>query len=106
MSKKTKSSESMPPKVEILISGIGKNIQAARKKRRMSILELATNSNVSRNTITRLENGDSGVSLGVLGAVLWSLQLEEDLANIANPSNDTVGQSLSTQTKKGNKYDF
>ena len=48
----------------------------------------------SRASVQRVEGGDPSVSIGIYGAVLQALGLLEGLGQVADPSNDSVGQSL------------
>jgi hypothetical protein len=49
---------------------------------------------VGRNTITRLEKGDPGVSIGIYATALFVLGMAERLATLADISADDVGQAL------------
>lgn len=59
-----------------LIKRIGQNIQLARKNRKYSRAKLSSLAGIGESTLTRLENGDDGVSLGVLLAVLAVMRLD------------------------------
>jgi hypothetical protein len=50
----------------------------------------------SRSTLQRVEAGDTGVSIGIYAGVLLALSLLDGLAKIADISNDSVGQALSS----------
>lgn len=50
----------------------------------------------SRSTLQRVEAGDTGVSIGIYAAVLQALGLLDALSRIADISNDSVGQALSS----------
>lgn len=52
---------------------------------------------VGRNTITRLEKGDAGVSIGIYATVLFVLGMTDRLLTLADISVDEVGQSLDEQ---------
>jgi len=49
---------------------------------------------VSRDTLWRLERGDPTVALGTLATAMFVLQLQDQLAGLATPSNDTLALSL------------
>jgi len=53
--------------------------------------DMASRMFVTRKTLSRLENGDPGVSLAVLTSALWVLGLEKELSEIAVPEKDKVG---------------
>lgn len=50
----------------------------------------------TRVTLQRIEKGDPAVSIGIYAAVLQALGLLDGLANLADLSQDAVGQALST----------
>ena len=47
---------------------LGRQIQLARKRRGLTMQEMADRMFVTRKTLTRLESGDPGVSVGVLAS--------------------------------------
>ena len=66
----------------------------ARTRRRFTQEHLAGLVGISRETLGRLEQGDPGVSLAVLAGVLWALQLDHELEQVARPDKDVLGMSL------------
>lgn len=50
----------------------------------------------SRSTLQRVEAGDTSVSIGIYAAVLQALGLLDGLNQVADISNDRVGQALSS----------
>lgn len=50
----------------------------------------------SRSTLQRIEAGDTHVSIGIYASVLQALGLLDGLSQIADISNDRVGQSLAS----------
>jgi len=48
----------------------------------------------SRSTLQKIEAGDNTVSIGIYAAVLQALGLLEGLSQVADISNDSVGQAL------------
>ncbi len=91
MAKNTRSISSLPPKVAQVISRLGENIRIARKRRAMTLDDMASRVFVTRKTLSRLENGDPGVSMAVVASALWVLGLDKDLQGIADPEQDRVG---------------
>jgi len=55
---------------------------------------LAERVQISRTTLTKVEQGDPAVSLGIYAAVLFSLGLIDRLATLADPGLDAVGLQL------------
>ncbi|RAS04850.1 hypothetical protein SAMN05216328_12049 [Ensifer sp. YR511] len=50
----------------------------------------------SRSTLQKIEAGDTNVSIGIYAGVLHALGLLDGLSQIADISNDSVGQSLAS----------
>lgn len=50
----------------------------------------------SRSTLQKIEAGDTNVSIGIYAGVLQALGLLEGLSQIADISNDSVGQALAS----------
>lgn len=48
----------------------------------------------SRSTLQKIEAGDTSVSIGIYAGVLQALGLLDGLSQIADISNDSVGQAL------------
>ena len=55
---------------------------------------LAERAFISRNTLTRVEKGDPGVSMGIYASVLFVLGMEDRMGDLADAANDPVGLSL------------
>jgi len=91
MAKGTRSISSLPPEVVDAISRLGENIRIARKRRTMTLDDMASRMLVTRRTLSRLEHGDPGVSLAVMASALWVLGLDKGLRDIGDPEKDKVG---------------
>lgn len=76
---------------------LGRDIAVARRKRRISTADMAARLFVSRDTLWRLERGDSSVSSGTLATAIFVLGLHDRLANLAAPSADELALSLEEQ---------
>lgn len=70
------------------LAAVGRLIQLARKRRKMSMAELGNRVSVDRRTIAQLEAGNPGVSLGVLIQTLSVLGLSHGLEVALSPDND------------------
>ena len=75
-------------KSELEAKKLGLNIRIARKRRKMSLVELAAKSLVSKTVLSRLEAGDASVGFGKVFNVLDALGLLTGIADIANPDLD------------------
>ncbi len=91
MARKSLSKEGLTLPARQVIVTLGANIQTARKRRGWTLEEMAGSMLVTRKTLSRLEAGDPAVGLAVLAAALHALGMVDELRNIAEPGNDTVG---------------
>ena len=94
MARNTKSKDGLPQSLVYLIRDLGDKIRLARKKRRLTMEDMASRMFVTRKTLKRLEDGEPTVGLGVLASALMVLGLEKDLEKLAAPETDDVGNVL------------
>lgn len=83
-----------PIPVTRAISKLGHDIRDARRRRRIPVAILAERASISRTTLNKIEKGDTGVSMGIYGTVLFVLGMVDRLATLADPSHDIVGREL------------
>lgn len=81
-----------PPTLEEILRVLGENIKLARLRRRITASMLAERAGMTRVTLRKIENGDSGVTIGAYAMVLFCLSLERDLLLLAQ--DDTLGRKL------------
>jgi transcriptional regulator with XRE-family HTH domain len=80
------------PTLEKQIHALGDRIRLARLRRRISAMSFAERVGVSRDTLHRLEKGDSTIALGTYVKALRVLGLDRDLDAIAR--DDVLGRKL------------
>lgn len=73
---------------------VGKDINDARRRRRITIQLMAERAGVSRATIGKIEKGDSTTSIGGYAAVLFSLGMIDRLGNLIDAAHDLTGRRL------------
>jgi len=83
-----------PPASCRALRKLGEDIRDARLRRKLPLDLVAQRAATSRPTVSRLEKGDPSVGIGIIAAVLQALNLLERLANVADPAQDEVGQSI------------
>lgn len=88
------SAPSIPLPAAHALRKLGRDLALARRKRGISTADMAARLFVSRDTLWRLERGDSTVSLGTMVTAAFVLQLHDRLANLAAPARDDLGLSL------------
>jgi len=87
---------------------LGQHLSIARKKRSITVRDMATRMMVSPTTVIKLEKGDPGVSIGAFATALWILGFPKKLGQILAPETDAVGlledsKSLPQRVRKKNK---
>lgn len=82
------------PAVRRTLRKLGADIQDARRRRHLPMAVVAERAFTSRSTLQKVEAGNPSVSVGIYAGVLQALGLLEGLGQVADISNDRVGQSL------------
>lgn len=82
------------------LTKLGQDIYDARKRRGLSAKVLSDRAFTSRVTLSRIENGDYGVSIGIYASVLHALGMIERIADLADASHDEVGLRLTSPSAK------
>ena len=88
----SKSQAALPIPVRHALQKLGNGISAARKHRGITAEMLAARAFINRKSLSRVENGDSGVSIGIYASVLFALGLVDGLGALVE--NDAVGRAL------------
>jgi transcriptional regulator with XRE-family HTH domain len=91
---KTRSAVSLTIPVKRALHKLGGDIRDARRRRRIPMALLAERALLSRTTLTRVEKGDPGASVGAYATVLFVLGMTDRLADLADPRHDSVGLAL------------
>ena len=84
----------LPVPVIRALRKLGQDIRDARRRRRIPAAILAERASISRMTLNKIEKGDAGVYIGNYVAVLFALGLVNRVADLADPTHDTVGREL------------
>ena len=71
---------------------MGERIMLARKRRHLSMQDIADRATVTRLTVSKVEHGDPSVSMGIYARVLFALNLENDISLLA--ADDALGRQL------------
>lgn len=89
---KSRLKSTLPIPVKRALIKLGRDIKAARRRRRISTQMMADRAFISRTTLNKVEKGDAGVAMGIYATVLFILGLSERLTELADLSNDNIGQ--------------
>ena len=73
---------------------LGQDIRDARRRRRIPVELMAKRASISRTTLSKVEKGHPGVSMGIYARVLFVLGLIERLGEVADVTSDTLGLEL------------
>lgn len=75
----------------------GRLLSEARRRRGMSVIELGRRAGVDRRTVSQLELGRPGVSLGLFFQVLSVLNLVKGIEEFLRPENDLETAALNVR---------
>jgi transcriptional regulator with XRE-family HTH domain len=92
--KSSRALPALPVAVSRSLGKLGRDLSSARKRRRLTMALVAERALISRTTLSRVERGDPGVSLGIYATVLFVLGMAERLGDLADPRHDAVGLGL------------
>ncbi len=80
------------PKYFKLMEEMGENIKLARKRRKLTTIEVAERAGISRSTLYQIEKGSPNVAMGFYFNVLHVLGLQNDITLLA--AKDELGRKL------------
>lgn len=80
------------PKFQAILDQMGENIKLARKRRKLTAVQVAERAGVARSTLYLIEKGDSSVAMGAYFNVLRVLGLQDDFLKLA--ADDVFGRKL------------
>jgi transcriptional regulator with XRE-family HTH domain len=76
---------------------IGENLTTWRKLQNLTAAQVADRAGVSRTTLSKLEHGESGVSLGVVLEVLRALGQLDAVVKATDPYESDLGRVRASQ---------
>lgn len=97
---KTRKSILFPKHLEIL-GKFGENIKLARKRRKLTTLQVSERASINRTTLYQIEKGNPSVSMGSYFNVLRALGLHDDFLKLA--ADDELGRKLQDMELIGKK---
>jgi len=80
------------PKLQIIVEQLGENIKLARKRRKLTTIQVAERAGIDRSTLYQIEKGNPSVSMGAYFNVLRVFGLHEDFLKLA--ADDEFGRKL------------
>lgn len=80
------------PKYQKALEQVGENIKLARKRRKLTTIQVAERAGIDRSTLYYIEKGNPSVSMGAYFNVLRVLGLHDDFLKVA--TDDEFGRKL------------
>lgn len=80
------------PKHKKILEIFGENIKLARKRRKLTTIQVSERADISRNTLYLIEKGNPSVSVGAVFNVMRVLGLQDDFLKLA--ADDEFGRKL------------
>lgn len=80
------------PQFQKILDQVGENIKLARKRRKLTTIQVAERAGIDRSTLYQIEKGNQSVSFGAYFNVLRVMGLHNDLLKLA--SDDEFGRKL------------
>jgi transcriptional regulator with XRE-family HTH domain len=79
------------------IKKLGNDLADARKRRRIPMELAAQRAGICRTTLSRIEKGDEGVSLGAYVKVLFILGMIDRVSQLVDVTSDLFGLDLESE---------
>jgi len=93
-SSSSSSSSSLPPRIARSLEKFGRDVEVARKKRRLTVVALCERAGISRALYNRLIHGQPGTSVGAYAMVLFALGRATPFDNLLDVASDDTGLFL------------
>ena len=92
ISKVSRKKQTLFPKHLKLLEQMGENIKLARKRRKLTAIQVAERADIVRTTLYQIEKGNPSVAIGAYFNVLRVLGLQDDFLKLA--ADDELGRKL------------
>ena len=89
------------PKHQQILTSLGENVRLARKRRKLTTVQVAERAGIDRSTLYQIEKGNPRVSLGAYFNVFRVLGLQDDFLKLA--ADDQQGRLLQDMQLLGGK---
>lgn len=80
------------PKHQMILEQLGEHIKLARKRRKLTAVQVAERADIVRTTLYLIEKGNPSVAIGAYFNVLRVLGLQDDFLKLA--ADDELGRKL------------
>ena len=82
----------IPLPVNKALRKLGSDLKEARIKRRLTMALVEERAGITHITLTKAEKGEASVSIGIYAKIMFVLGMIDNLYNLAEPDNDTIGK--------------
>ena len=89
-----------PYPVEQTLQRLGANLRTARLRRNLTISDMAEKIGTGERAVADAEKGKPSTGIAVYAAMLWALDLIEQMTDLAAPEKDEEGQSLALSRER------
>ena len=89
------------PKHQKLMEQVGENIKLARKRRKLTTIQVSERAGIDRSTLYQIEKGNGSVSMAAYFNTLRVLGLQDDFLKLA--ADDSYGRKLQDLSLIGKK---
>lgn len=80
------------PKHKMILEQVGENIKLARKRRKLTTIQVSERAGIDRTTLYQIERGNGSVSMAAYFNTLRVLGLQDDFLRLA--ADDSFGRKL------------
>ncbi len=89
-----------PYPVEQTLKRLGANLRTARLRRNLTIDDMAQKIGTGPRAVADAEKGKPSTGIAIYAAMLWALDLLEQMADVAVPEKDEQGQALALSRER------
>jgi transcriptional regulator with XRE-family HTH domain len=89
-----------PYSVAQTLTRLGANLRTARLRRNLTIDDMAEKIGTGPRAVADAEKGKPSTGVAVYVAILWALDLLDQIADVAAPERDDEGQSLALSRER------
>lgn len=89
------------PKHKMILEQVGENIKLARKRRKLTTIQVSERAGIDRTTLYQIERGNGSVSMAAYFNTLRVLGLQDDFLKLA--ADDSFGRKLQDLELTGKK---
>lgn len=94
MTARNKLATAPPYAVEQTLARLGADLRIARLRRNLTLADIAEQIGTGKRAVADAEKGKPSTGMAVYAAMLWALDLLDQMDEVARPERDEAGQRL------------